>query len=308
MVWMVVALLGYFFNAVAAIFDKYLLADRIKAPAVYAFYVSLFSLFVLIFIPYGFGYFGWLSTGTALLSGVVFLYALVALYTTVKRHEISRVAPLVGTVTSLTAFVVVTLSGSLQDISLLIALALLIGGGLLISFDLPLQKGEHIPFFPIAVAGIGMGVSLLLLKQGYEGSNFISGLIWSRLGMFAGGLSLLSIPVFRRQILGQVKETTMEPKRATSTGIYFVLSKTCAGIGAFLIAYAVSLGSVSFVQALSGMQYVFLLMLALPLSLHFPRIFGERLSFWDWLQKIGAIILIGLGLWLSATSGVELLL
>ncbi len=308
MVWITVALFGYFFNAVAAIFDKYLLADRIKAPAVYAFYVSLFSLFVIIFIPFGFGFFGLRPTVVAFFSGVIFLYALIALYTAIKRHEISRVSPLVGTVTSLTAFIVVIFSGSLQSLPVFLALTLLIGGGLLISFDLPLRKGEHIPFFPLAVAGIGMGVSLLLLKQGYEGSNFISGLIWSRLGMFSGGLSLLLIPVFRHQILGQAKETPMEPKRATSTGIYFVLSKTCAGAGAFLIAYAVSLGSVSFVQALSGMQYVFLLMLALPLSLRFPQIFGERLFFWDWFQKIIAIILIGLGLWLSATSGVKLLL
>ena len=308
MIWITVALLGYFFNAVAAIFDKYLLADRIKAPAVYAFYVSLFSLCVLIFILYGFGFFGWQSTAIAFLSGVIFLYALVALYTAIKRHEISRVAPLVGTVTSLTAFVVVILSGSLQNLPVFFALILLIGGGLLISFDLPLRKGEHVPFLPLATAGIGMGISLLLLKQGYEESNFVSGLIWSRLGMFAGGLSLLLVPVFRRQILGQAKETMTEPKRATSTGMYFVLSKTCAGIGAFLIAYAISLGSVSFVQALSGMQYVFLLMLALPLSLRFPQIFGERLYFWDWFQKIGAIVLIGAGLWLSATSGVELLL
>lgn len=308
MTWVLVALFGYFFNAVAAIFDKYLLAERIKAPAVYAFYVSLFSLFTLVFIPFGFGFFGLRSTGIAFLSGVIFLYALVAFYVAVKQHEISRVAPLVGTVTSLTAFVVVIFSGSLHGFPIFLALVLLIGGGLLISFDLPLRKGEHIPLLPLAIAGIGMGISLLLLKQGYEGSNFISGLIWSRLGMFVGGLSLLLVPVFRHQILGQAKETVAVPKKATSTGLYFILNKTCAGIGTFLIAYAVSLGSVSFVQAFSGMQYIFLLMLALPLSLRFPQIFGERLYFWDWFQKICAIMLIGLGLWLSATSGVTLLM
>lgn len=303
-----VALLGYFFNAVAAIFDKYLLSDRIKAPAVYAFYVSLFSLFSLFFIPFGFGFFGWQSTSLAFFSGIVFLYALVALYTAFKKYEVSRVAPLVGTVTSITAFFFALFSGSSLEITVFSALAFLILGGLLISFDLPLKKGEHIPFLPIMLAGVGIGVSLILLKQGYVENNFVSGLVWSRLGIFIGGLSLLSFAPFRHQILDHSRETTTDPGRARKTGIYFVLSKVCAGIGSFLVVYAISLGSVSFVQALSGMQYLFLLLLAVPLSSRFPIIFDEKLFFWDWFQKVGAIVFISIGLWLSARSGITLLL
>ncbi|MFZ3032146.1 MAG: hypothetical protein WA082_03860, partial [Candidatus Moraniibacteriota bacterium] len=68
------------------------------------------------------------------------------------------------------------------------------------------------------------------------------------------------------------------------------------------------LGSVSFVQALSGMQYVFILAITFPLSFHYEHIFGERLFFWDWFQKIAAVILIGIGLWLATLSGITLLI
>ncbi|MFZ2984596.1 MAG: hypothetical protein WA054_02240, partial [Candidatus Moraniibacteriota bacterium] len=118
---------------------------------------------------------------------------------------------------------------------------------------------------------------------------------------------LLFVPQFRRQIFGDAKQATGSSRTAVHTGIVFVANKACAGLATLLITYATFLGPLSFVQALSGMQYVFLLLLALPLSLRFPRIFGERLSFWDWFQKICAIALIGLGLWLSATGGVKLL-
>lgn len=310
MSWITVALFGYFFNAVAAIFDKYLLAERIKTPAVYAFFVSLFSLFVLPFAFFGFRFFNWQTTGIFLLSGVLFLYGLVAAYTAVKESEISRVSPLIVTVVSLVAISVGFFPGTFSETAFsllhILALVLLIGGGLLVSFDLPLRKHEHISL-SVIVAGIAMGVSLLLLKYGYGQTNFVSGLIWSRIGIFLGGLSLLLVPLYRGQILGEMEKFSTTSRTALHTGALFVLNKVCAGAASFLIIYAAYLGPVSFVQAFSGMQNVFLLFLALPLSLRYPRVFGERMYFWDWFQKACAIIIIGLGLWLAATSGVKLL-
>ncbi|MEK9151690.1 MAG: hypothetical protein AAB547_03585 [Patescibacteria group bacterium] len=311
MSWILVALGGYFFNAVAALLDKYILSGPIKAPAVYAFFVSLFSLFALFFIPFGFQFFGWRTTGIFLLSGLLFLYGLVAFYAAVQWHEISRIAPLVGTVISLVAFGTVFAPALFSEgtFTLLhvLALLLLISGGLLISFDLPLRAGERIPVFVI-IAGIAMGVSLLLLKYGYADANFVSGLVWSRIGMFAGGLSLLLVPVFREQILSGSHRFSTPSRAAVHAGSVFIVGKVCGGVATFLIAYAAFLGPVSFVQALSGMQYVFLLVLALPLSFRYPQVFGERLFFWDWFQKACAIVLIGLGLWLAAMGGIKLLL
>ncbi len=308
MTWAIVALLGYFFNAVAAVFDKYLLSDRIPAPAVYAFFVSLFSLFSLGFIPFGFHLVDVHTLGTLLFSGFLFVYGLVAFYTAVKQHEVSRVSPLVGTVTSLVAFLVVFLPGVSGEAHFNIwygsALLLLIVGGLLISFDLPLRQGEHISRF-VFIAGICIGFSLILLKNGYAASGFVSGLVWSRLGMTLAGFSLLLFPHFRAQIFSQF-QAPHQSKRAGSTGALFIINKTVAGVATFLLSYATYLGSVSFVQALSGMQYVFLLFMTFPLSFRYPKIFGERLSFWDWFQKIGAVLVIGLGLFLATKSGISL--
>lgn len=311
MTWALVALLGYFFNAVSAVFDKYLLSDRIPTPAVYAFFVSLFSLFALFFVPFGFHFSDGRTVATLLLSGMVFVYGLVAFYQAVKKHEISRVAPLIGTVISVVAFLAVFLPGASGEVHIearyIMALLLLIIGGLLISFDLPLRRGEHVSRF-IFIAGVLMGVSLLLLKEGYAHTNFVSGLVWSRLGMTAAGLSLLLVPSFQKQILSQFQRVSLRSARSGSTGALFVLNKTVAGVATFLISYAISLGSVSFVQALSGMQYVFILVIMLPLSFRFPALFGEKLFLWDWIQKIVAVIIIGVGLWLATTSGISLLM
>lgn len=309
MLWMTAALVGYFLNAAVALLDKYILAGPIKAPAVYAFFVSLFSLLALFFIPFGFRFFGWQAAGIFLLSGVLFLYGLLIFYFAVKRWEISRAAPLTGTAISLTAMAAVFLPGVFAEGSLtavyIFALILLIGGGLLVSFDLPLKRGERISGAVIA-AGIAIGVSLLLLKYGYTHANFISGFVWSRIGMFAAGLSLFAVPPFREQIFASFSQFSISSKSLRHTGSVFVINKICGGIAGLLITYATFLGSVSFVQAISGMQYVFLLALVFPLSLRYPQVFGERLFFWDWFQKVCAIALIGLGLWIFATSGIKL--
>jgi drug/metabolite transporter (DMT)-like permease len=310
MTWALVALLGYFFSAVSAAFDKFLLSDRIPTPAVYAFFVSLFSLFALGFAPFGFHLLDIGTTITLLLSGMTFVYGLVAFYAAVKRHEVSRVAPLVGTIISLVAFLAVFLPGMAGEVAVdgryIMALVLLIIGGLLISFDLPLRRGEHISWY-IVLAGILMGMSFLFLKAGYAGTDFVNGLVWSRLGMTLAGLTLFIVPLFRHQILAQFTGFGHRSSRAASTGGLFLLNKTTAGLGTFLVAYATYLGSVSFVQALSGMQYVFLLFLTFPLSFRYPQVFGERLHFWDWFQKVVAVGIIGFGLWLATMSGIPLL-
>jgi drug/metabolite transporter (DMT)-like permease len=182
----------------------------------------------------------------------------------------------------------------------------LIIGGALISYDLPLQKSDRLPLTAI-VAGFLLGLSLLILKYGYTEIDFINGLVWSRLGMVLAGFSLLLIPVYRRQILVHHEPAKVKSKQNILTLLLFVVNKTCAGIASFLILYATSLGSVSFVQALNGLQYVFLLILAIPLSLRLPHIFGEHLGFWDWAQKGLALVLIGFGFWFMSLGGVTIL-
>jgi len=310
MYWALIALLGYFFNAVAALFDKYLLSERIQAPAVYAFFVALFSLFALCFVPFGFEFPHVREGGILIVSGMLFVYGLVAFYQAIKQNEISRVAPLLGAVISVVAFLALLSPGAFHEthfgISYLLALILLIGGGLLLSFDLPLRRGEHFSK-KVLLAGFLMGLSFIFLKEGFTGGNFVTGIVWSRLGMFLGGISLFLIPVFRRQIVDQFSHFSLKPKRATSTTFLFIVNKICAGVGAMLVAYATYLGSLTFVQALSGLQYVFVLLLAFPLAWYFPNIYGERLKFWDWFQKAIAILLIAVGLWMATTSGIELL-
>lgn len=308
--WIVFTLGGYFFNAVTSIFDKFLLSGRIKEPCVYAFYVAILSLFAIVFVPFGVQWIPWQTIVVFVISGVLFLYGLVAFYNAVKRSEISRVAPLVGISISVIAGVASLAFGPAANISFsplnFFSLFLLLGGAFLIAFDLPLKPNDALMKSTL-LAGALMALSLIFLKTGYRNADFINGLVWSRLGFVLGGFSLFLIPEYRSAILESTHAMTKTNKENFITGSLFILNKVFGAVATFLLTYAAYLGPITFIQALNGVQYAFVLLLALPLSFYFPHIFEEKLLFWDWMQKVVAVLLIALGMWLAVRSGVNFL-
>ncbi len=308
--WLLYTLGGYFFNAVTSIFDKFLLADRVKEPSVYAFFVAILSLFAVVFVPFGVQWIPWQTIVVFVISGVLFLYGLVAFYNAVKRSEISRVAPLVGITVAIIAGVASLAFGPAAHASFspshFLSLFLILGGAFLVAYDLPLRPNDALMKSTL-LAGALMALSLIFLKTGYQNADFINGLVWSRLGFVLGGFSLFFIPEYRAAILASTHAMTVASKDNFITGSLFVLNKIFGAIATFLLTYAAYLGPITFIQALNGVQYVFVLLLALPLSYYFPKVFGERLYFWDWMQKAAAVALIALGMWLAVHSGVDFL-
>lgn len=307
MTWIFIALGGYFFNALAALFDKLLLSDdRIGSPALYAFFTSLVSLFALVLLPFGFVFVIPNAIFLGFVSGFLFLLGLIAFYEAVKRSEISRVAPLIGVsiIGFLFAATVVRgfFTGCECDAVSIIALLLLAAGSFFLAKP---KKGIYDPNLVrfVLLSGALMAASLVVLKETYLISNFATGFFWSRMGMFLTGMSLLVFPALRTQIFSGGDRHAKPTKRNVATATLFFMNKTFGGLGAFLIAYAVSLGPVTFVQGLNGAQFALVFLLAVPLSIRYPEIFREETDRNTIIQKTAAIILIALGIALVATSG-----
>ena len=70
------------------------------------------------------------------------------------------------------------------------------------------------------------------------------------------------------------------------------------GIIPLVLTAAMALGSVTLVNAVQGAQYGFLFILALLFSYRWPKIFGEEFNIKVIVQKVIALILIILGLYL----------
>lgn len=293
MPWFLFAISGYFLNAVVAVIDKFLLGQRpTTKPPVYTFYIGILSIFAFILAPFGLDWPGLSQFAMALLAGGLFLLSLLYLFETLDLDEASRVLPAIG---GLTPILVLFLSFLFLDerLSLLqvLAFSLLVLGSVLITLKLGGKKRNLVKTVKfIALAILFGALSLVLIKYVYIQQGFINGFIWSRLGSFLVALLFLIWPKLRQSIF--------EAGRQAKSGLSLLLvsNKTLAGGASLLINLAISLGSVSLVNAMQGVQYVFLLILAVILSKKFPQILEEKISGKILLQKISAILIIGLGL------------
>lgn len=306
--WIVLSFIAYFLLAVCFILDKFLLKKSIPRPSVYAFYMAVLSSGVLFLIPFGVRWVNFSFFLRAAFFGIIFIWALVYFYKAVKKNEISKVAPLVGTITQIGTFLlaVIFLNQNI-DSSNMIGLALLIIGGFLVSFDLPLNyksitKGlsdslESGILFAIAYSGFDYIYKEFELLFGNE-KVFVNGFFWTRIGLILGGFSLLIVSKYRMEIMETIfskKEKHRESRSLKILALFF-LNKIFGGSSSILINSAIFMGGAVFVQALSSVQFVFVLILATLMATKRPDIFEEKLYFWDWAQKIGAIGLIAGGI------------
>ncbi|MFH1030116.1 MAG: DMT family transporter [bacterium] len=292
MSWILIAIFAYFLNAVVFVADKFLVSKKVSSAAVYSFYVGALSIFVLAFIPFGFFIPPLKILLTALLSGVVFLFALYFFFIALLENEASRVAAIIGGLSPIFLLVLsaIFMKEFLQSRELL-AFLLLLAGSLLICFG---EKGLQVKVKKIGCAVFAaflFAISFFLTKLVYSQQPFWNGFIWSRLGSFFAAFLLL-IPRKNRSDVFRAKSSGKQKK----AGLMLVANKALAGIHFVFLNWALSKGSAVLVNALQGIQYAFVFLITLIFSIFFPKILREDIDKVAVWKKICAILLIIAGI------------
>lgn len=297
MTWLIVAIIAYFLYAVSSLIDKYILSESVPKPVVYSFYVGVLGIFALVFAPFGLIWPGFTHFFISLFVGGLYLFALLAFFSSLKKGEASRIMPIVGGfapifVFLLSYFFLEERFGQAK----IIAFLLLVSGGVLISFERNRKLGpEKLRFslkgFISAIfAAFLFAIFYTSLKFVYLNQPFLSGFIWTRIGSFFAAFLLLIPFKNRRAIFDNAAVLKIK------TGALIVFNKAIAGFASILLNLAVFLGSVTLINALSGIQYVFVLALVILISKTFPRALEEKTNAAIILQKIFSVSLIGTGL------------
>lgn len=301
MTWLIVALTAYFLISLNLTLDKIILKNSLPHPVVYCFYMGMLSIFGLVFLPFGKISLRPENIITGIIVGGVFMVALYIMYKAVFSYEASRVGPIIGATTPIFVFLLSFLFlkenfGAVE----LIALTLLIAGGILISVEIDEEHWVQKRKKALKILGISVlsalifGIYYVLLKHVYNHGPFVSGFIWTRIGSFLATFLFLIPQRNRRLIFGQSKGLKL------SAGGLVLFNKTLSGIAFALLNYAISIGSVALTNAMQGIQYVFLLVIVAFLSKKYPKILEEAVNKKAVTQKVFAVILIGLGLALIA--------
>jgi drug/metabolite transporter (DMT)-like permease len=289
--WIFVALSGYLFLAFTGVADKFLISKVERHPIAYAFYTAITGPFSLILLPFGAKLLTPHDFLVALIAGVFFIAGIYYSYSAIAQSSVSRVVPIqVGLIpVSSLLFAYLFLGEHLTQVQT-IAFCLLVLGAILISIRKENGSWTHKALTYAAISGAFFALTSVLTKYIFLHSNFISGMVWTRMGFFFAALPILLFKKNRDVIFNA-------PKQAGVKNVVLYYSSRATGtIGGFLQNYAVSLGSVVVVNALQGAQFVFLLIMTSLLSIYFPKVLKEKISFEIIGLKIIAIILIAAGL------------
>lgn len=291
MLWIYLAVIAYFLNAVVFSLDKFLLAAPIPNPLSYAFYSAVLNVFAAFLLAALSGFAVSLPAvpdlAVILISGLTFFAALIFLFKSIRAIDVLEAAPTVGAISVLTAFFagIILLNQQFSG-SELIAFFLLAAGILLLSFfHLGTKTAGH-----MFAAGIFFGVSAVTLKLFFvaSASGFINGLFWFCSSTAMGSFFLLAIPAARRQIFGSFALALPASK------FLFLAAKVLAALASFVLYYAIKIGNVVVVNALQGLQFVFIFLFCAVFAGKLPAVFEKRgREFW---RKAAAVILIAAGL------------
>ncbi|MAF81111.1 hypothetical protein CL628_03820 [bacterium] len=303
MLYLAYALLGHVGNAFVFIIDKTLLTgdNRISNPLRMAYYTGLLSILAVVLLPFVPDLpTVWLLTWSTIASAF-FLGALWVFFAALKTDEPTRVVPVIGSAVPLFTllFAVAFLGERLTGLQILGVIVLIVGG-VLLSISIKGVRGlSRQTIWLTLFGGILFAAHFATIKYIYNGyPSFLGAFMYSRLTMtlvavlFMGPLLwiLKKSPRPRRQ-----KSAANHQKTAVVTSLF--IGNKALGAGTVLLQnYAISLGSVTVVNALQGTQYLVLLVLAIAVSRWWPHLWAEELKRVALWQKLSGIILVSSGL------------
>lgn len=297
--YLLIAITAYLLNAVSVTIDKVLLVKRLPNPALYVFYISVFSLAVLFLIPFAsipnLNVFAIASFSTILWTlGAFFMFK------ALKNGEAVRVIPVIGTLIPVILLFMSGVSGSV-NINEIWAVSILLLGLIFLIFPYLKGRFSREELLLELVSALFFADSYYLLKLAYNLSNFLSVFVYSRLILVPVILAILLFPYLRKIVLDNHSH---HPKTNlwSKTGLMLFIGQAAGGSSQMLLTFAISLANPAVINSIQGIQYVFLFILSLIFAKKFPAAFSDKLTRANLTGKITGIILIFLGLFVLSLS------
>ena len=305
-----IVVVSYFILAIVNIGDKFILGNVIPNSKSYTFFVGVFGALVFLIAPW---YLEWPGVNLFLIDilvGAMFPIALLLMYRSLKVGDTSRMITLIGGLIPVFTIIFSILLFHEQFTGLKwIGLGFSLLGTVIIS-RIPDKKTMWHKFsiwfgstddnkkrgiIEAILASLFYAIFFIGTKYAYSNQPFLSGFIWVRLGTLLLVLSFLLNSIDRKGVFVSLKGLFKNKGKYIFFG-----AQGLAAVGFLLQNYAISLGSVAVINALQGVQYAFLLIIGAIVTMLYPKGVKEDISKSVIIEKVVAIILIGIGLFFIA--------
>lgn len=294
MMWLIVAILAYFFFALTFFGDKIVLAGPPK-PKLYIFYIGLLNLLLLLLIPFiEFHLPNAKTLPWIVLEAIVYVMGMYTLFVAIEKFEVSRVTTVIGAIQPLLILLLTWFffGGEIISNKNILAFLLLFAGTIIISVQNKFKvKKESIIL--ILFSALMFSLDYIFSKMIFLNMQFLDGLIWMRIFSFLFVLFFLFSKDLRTDL------TTKRNNLNGKTGTIFLFTQSSGAVATILQNLAIYLAPVSYlavINSLRGIQYLFIFIITLTVSYFFPRIIKEDISKKAIYQKFFAILLIFIGL------------
>lgn len=292
-----IAIIAHGLIGTSLVWDKVLLQQpETKNLVPYVFWLGVISVFGLLLTPFGFRM-PVLSTAViAMAAGALQLAAVFFYYAALKFGEASQALAIMGGFSPVaTALIGVLLLRNPIGKGNFLAFTLMTLGGFVMFFSERIHLRETLP--SVIAASALFGLVNVMQKVAFNNTNFVTGYVFFTIGTFAGSLLLLIPAAWRRQIFA--KSSRGKPRNR----FWYFVNRFMAGVGSFLVYYAISLENPAVVDAITGVRYAIIFVGALLLTRIKPKWLKEDFGGWTLAGKTAATLLVVAGLVLLGLKG-----
>ena len=294
--WLIFAFSGPILWAISTHIDKYLVERYFKNEdtAVLMVFTALIGVIMLPFIWFfqsAFLFIPWASILIMIISGVLYMSAMLFYLKAIQSAEASVVAPLFQTTILFTFLLGYLVLGETLSLLNSLGVIFIIIGILVLSLNTSFRF--HLPkikvIFLMLLCTFILASSTVIFKFFAIQERFWVITFWNYVGEALFGIGILLIPKYYKQFVVLLKNNT---KSLLTINASNELINLGGGLG---VRFASLLAPVVVISAISSTSTLFVFIFGVFLTIFFPRLAHEELSWRNLLQKgiVAVIVVVG---------------
>jgi drug/metabolite transporter (DMT)-like permease len=288
LLWAELSLLAAVIWATVSILDKYIIDKLAKNPNVSLIFWISFGLLASAAICafHGLPPLSYVNTGLAIISGIFLVLFSLFYYQAVKIEEISRVVPMTYLIPLFVLVLAAIFLGEIFTPTIYLGIALLVIGAVMIS----MKKAEFRigkAFALMIISSLAFSVTAVISKYLLGFMDFWTMFSYTRIGTIIPLIPLLYLNY--RDVLLVFRE------RGARALVIISSTEILDALALLIFSFALSIGFATLANALLSLQSFFVFLIAIILSLFWPKILKEEMGNSTLIVKFVAIALMFIG-------------
>jgi len=291
MEWVLYSIIAVLIWSVVNIVDKHVLTKHVKSPFLPLMILGIIGIIASVFVYFflGFKSLSSINILLALLAGVFYALMSFLYYEAVQLEEISRIIPLFNLSMIFTLVIATIFLNEVFTLIKYVGIFLLFIGSILVSIKKITIIKFGKAFWLLVLSSFFLSFNQVITKYLLGFTDYWTVFSWTRIGVF-----IFLIPLFVIY-LPKISEL-ITPKKSAGKIIGIISANEFVNIfGVISFTIAASYGFISLVNALTSTQPLVVLIIAVLLSIFYPKIIKEEIDKSTLIQKTIAIICIIIG-------------